>query len=140
MTYYPVISGPVALYNNLPIRADFYQPRRFDIQSITLGQTTIVTTILDMDYVVGQLVRLLIPFGYGSTQLNQVKGYVIALLSSNSVEIDIDSSKNVNIYVNGGYSQRPQIVPVGDIANGAVNLTNKTMQTYIPGSFINISP
>ena len=34
------ITGPIALYANLPIEPQFYQPWRFVITAITLGQTT----------------------------------------------------------------------------------------------------
>lgn len=97
-----VISYPIPAYSNVPIEAQFYQPSRFVISAISLGITTIVTTSLDNNYVVGQLVRLLIPAPYGSFQLNNVQGYVISLPASNQVEIGIDSSL-ANAYVSNPF-------------------------------------
>jgi len=91
--------GPVALYNNLPIEPQFYQPSRFVISNVTLGNTTIVTTSVANNYVIGQLVRLLIPVGYGCNQLNEQSGIVISLPSSTQVEVMINSSVNVNPFV-----------------------------------------
>ncbi len=86
-----VISYPVPPYSNPPIEPQFFQPSRFDIANISFGQTTIVTTTTTQNYVVGQLVRLLIPAIFGSYQLNNLQGYVINILSSTQVEIDLIS-------------------------------------------------
>ncbi len=87
-----VISYPIPAYQNVPIQADFYQPSRFEISAITRGQTTQITTSIDHNYVVGQLVRLLIPVLFGSYQLNEVQGFVLSIPSTNIVEIDFVSS------------------------------------------------
>jgi hypothetical protein len=101
-TPYPY-PGPVALFNNLPIEIQFYQPSQFTISNVTLGTTTIVTTSVNNNYVVGQLVRLLIPPGYGCTQLNELSGYVISLPGANQVEVSINSSKNVNAFISSPF-------------------------------------
>jgi hypothetical protein len=62
----PLIFGPIAPQNNPPINPQFYQPSIFDIASITNGETTLVTTTVAQNYVIGQLVRLLIPQIYGA--------------------------------------------------------------------------
>jgi len=135
-----VISYPAPPYSNLPIRADYYQPHKFEITGVTLGQTTIVTTSIAHDYVVGNLCRLLIPNGYGCLQLSGKTGYVISIPSSTQVELSIKSI-NANAFVAASLPQKPQIIPVGDINNGSINGSGRINQiTYIPGSFINVSP
>lgn len=135
-----VISYPIPAYSNVPIQPQFYQPRGFIISAISLGNTTTITTTESMDYVVGQLIRLLIPPEFGTRQLNGRQGYVIAILSSISVEVDIDS-KNMNVFVSASAATEPQILAIGDINTGAQNAHGRTQNiTYIPGSFINISP
>lgn len=138
---YPYV-GPIALYNNLPIEPQFYQPSRFVISSIALGRTTIVTATENMNYVISQLVRLLIPPSFGSYQLNEVEGYVLSLPTPDSVEISIDSLRNVDPFVIPPTStDSAQILPVGDISSGSINTNGRTGNvTFIPGSFINISP
>lgn len=138
MGFFP---GPTPAYNNPPIQPQFYEPNFFIIGAITLGKTTFVTTTEDMNFVVGQLVRLLIPFGFGCTQLNEQLGYVISIPFADEVELSIDSSQNVNQFVAGSGTTLPQIVPVGDINSGQTNTNGLNSNlTFIPGAFINVSP
>src|SRR5882672_10075773 len=142
-----VISYPIPAYQNLPIHTEDYKPRQFFISDIALGITTTVTTTLNMDYVIGQLVKLIIPAQFGSYQLNNQTGFVISIPSTNQVEIAIDSTVNVNSYIAYSYPSLPpqaqtfpQILAIGDIANGVTNSTGRmNTGTFIPGSFINIS-
>ncbi len=136
------LSGPTPPYNNLSINPQYYKPSKFFISDITLGQTTTVTTTVDMNYVIGQEVRLLTPSSFGCYQLNEVSGYVISLPASNQVELSIDSSQNVDPFFSGSVSTTlPQIVAIGDINSGNISNTgNINLNTNIPGSFINISP
>lgn len=134
------ISGPIPPYNNVPIQPQNYQPRRFVISDITLGQTTTITATTDMDYVVGQLIRLIIPPSYGSYQLNEKEGYVLSIPSSTQVVVSIDSSRNVSAFVNANQPTKAQILGIGDINSGVQNSNGRTSTgTYIQGSFINIS-
>ena len=136
-----VISYPIPLYANVPIEAQFYEPSRFQISAIYLGQTTMVTATADMNYVIGQLVRLLIPASFGSIQLNNVTGYVIGLPAADQVEIAIDSSINVNAFISSSATTKAQILAIGDINSGVANSSGSTSTgTFIPGSFLDISP
>lgn len=87
-----VISYPVPPYSNVAIEPQFYEPSRFEITGITRGQTTIVTTAVAHNYVVGQEVRLIMPVIYGSYQLNETQGYVLSIPSTTQVEVAINSS------------------------------------------------
>ena len=87
-----VVSYPIPLYANVVIEADFYEPSRFVITAISTGATTTVTTSVAHNYVIGQLVRLLIPRLYGAQQLNQQTGYVLSIPSTTQVVLAIDSS------------------------------------------------
>lgn len=132
------ISYPTPPYQNFPINAQFFTPSRFVISNITIGVTTVVTTSVDHDYIVGQLVRLLIPSQNGIIQLNGVKAYVISIPSSNSMELGV-SSIGFSSFVVSSSPQQPQIVAIGDAISGAVNQTKNNQLTYLPGSFRNIS-
>jgi|SRR6187551_3213157 len=133
--------GPIPIYNNPPIHPEYFKPRRFTISNIQLGETTIVTTTLDMDFVLGQEIRLLIPHDFGCVQLNQMLGFVISIPSPTQVEVDINSNFGVNQYIASMATTPAQIIPVGDINTGFIsrNGTN-TRKVFIPGSFKNISP
>ncbi len=134
-----VLSAPIPPFQNLPIRSNFYNPSRFVISAITLGQTTIITATEDMDYVVGQLVRLIIPMPYGTLQLDGRQGYVISLPEDDQVEIDIDSSQ-MNAFISASAHQQPQILPIGDVNTGVINNNGPIAEGIsIPGAFINVS-
>lgn len=137
-----VISYPIPPYSNVPIESDFYQPSQFFISSIALGQTTTITATTNMNYVIGQLVRLLIPPSFGCIELNNVKGYVIDIPMANQVTINVDSSQNVSTFISSSSTtQQPQILAIGDVNSGSINANGRSpVSTEIPGSFINISP
>lgn len=137
---YPYM-GPIALGNNYPIQAQNYAPQFYFISAITLGQTTIVTTTVDQDYVIGQECRLIIPQVNGSYQLNEKKGFVISIPAVNQVELSIDSSQNVDQFQTSTANTQPQIIAIGDINTGYINSQGRSNNgTFIPGSFVNISP
>src|SRR4030095_1641329 len=132
-------AGPIALYNNLPIEPQNYQPRQYFISEIDLGQTTTVTTSVDHDYVIGQECRLIIPLTNGSRQLNAKTGFVISIPAANQVVLEINSAVNIDAFVTTSLNNQPQILAIGDINTGQTNSGPSNVTTYIPGSFINIS-
>lgn len=135
-----MISGPIPLYANVPIDPQFYNPSRFNISAISLGKTTTVTASTNMNYVIGQLTRLLIPPTAGCRQLNNQQAYVISIPSATQVELALNSSIGVDAFILPSTSSQPQIVPVGDINMGIISSTGRTIPTTnIPGSFINVS-
>jgi len=135
-----VISYPVPLYQNMPIHIEYYKPQVFIISSIQLGFRTIVTTTIDHDYEIGQLVRLLIPNGYGSRLLNEKIGFVYEIPESNQVTLDLDSS-GADPFINANLQTLAQIVAVGDVNSGVLNSNGRLSEGLtIPGSFNNISP
>lgn len=132
--------GPQSLYQNPPIEPQFYAPSQFIISAIALGTTTLVTTTIDHNYVVTQQCRLVIPNGYGCTQLNELSGYVIAVPALNQVLLDINS-QHANSFIAASLRQQPQIMAIGDVNTGPINANGpQNVQTFISGSFINISP
>ncbi len=136
-----VISFPIPPYANVPIDSQFYSPSEFVISGINLGSTTTITTTLDVNFSVGQLVRLVIPPAFGSYQLNGRTGYVLSIPATNQVVLSLDSSQNVDSFISATYNtQQPQIVPIGDINNGQTNSSGRSNTiTFIAGSFTNIS-
>lgn len=134
------IVGPIAPYSNVPINAQYYQPSRFVISALSFGASTTVTTTVDNNYVVGQLCRLLIPSNCGSRQLNEAEGYVLSIPAANQVTLAIYSVGTTALIVPSS-GTLPQIMAIGDINSGQINSNgSQNTVTYIPGSFINISP
>lgn len=141
-----VITYPIPPYQNVPIKADYYIPNRFVISAIQLGITTLVTTSINHNYVIGQLVRLIIPNKFGSRGLNEQEAYVISIPNPNQVVLDIDSNGIDPFIPNPTFikfesNTVAQILGIGDINEGAINSHGRNdTGTFIPGSFINISP
>lgn len=135
-----VISYPIPAYSNLPIESQFYQPSQFVISAVTLGATTTVTTTQDNNYVVGQLVRFIIPPTFGCRGLNGQLGFVLSIPSSNQVVVDINSN-GMDAYVASSATTPAQLLAIGDKNNGVISSTGRSIPSVtIPGSFINISP
>lgn len=133
------IVGPIAPLSNLPINAQYYQPSLFQISDISLGVTTTVTTSTDHNFVVGQLCRMIIPMGFGTRQLNEQQALVISIPESDEVQLLIDS-QNFDAFTTVATGTQAQIFSIGDTNNGQINTQSTSQVTYIPGSFINISP
>ena len=134
---------PIPLYANLPINAQYFQPSKFVISNIYIHAiTTTVITSAPHNYVVGQLVKLLIPSVNGASQLNGKSGYVVSIPSADSIAIDIPSFRVDSFIPNPNYGTTPpQIVAVGDNNTGLISTTGQVNpDTAIPGSFQNISP
>lgn len=129
-----------------------YFPGVSYISAITLGATTTIDTTAAHNFVVGQEVAFRIPVvagfptAWGTTQLNSlpntlspgspVYGYVISVTDYNTVVVNIDSSAytafNSNIPVaNVPGMSFPQIVAVGDVNTGGVEITSGS-QLYPP--------
>lgn len=141
MTRNSVITYPVPLYQNVPIQPQYYQPNVFFISAISLGFVTTVTTTVNHNYSIGQLVRLLIPNGFGSRQLNEMLGNVTSIPATNQVTLDLNSSNADPFITNAAIFTQPQIVAVGDVNTGVLNPNGATLEILtIPGSFTNINP
>jgi hypothetical protein len=140
MSLQPIASGPIPPYSNPPIEPQNFLPSRFVISAMTLGFTTLVTTSVNHNYVIGNLCRLLIPKGYGCTQLNETEGYVSSVPNPNQVVLQINSN-GINAFLAANLRQQPQILAIGDINTGVTNANGRqSTGTFIPGSFLNISP
>ena len=130
--------------SNVPIAPQYFQPSQFFISEIEEGNTTIVTTTVNHNYVIGQLCRLIIPFFYGAQQLTNQSGYVISIPSATEVELTINSNNSDPFIpspnLSGENMTPPQIMAIGEINSGATNVSASMMSTAIPGSFLNISP
>lgn len=141
-----VISYPISAYQNVDIESQFYSPSRFVISNISEGINTTITTSVDHNYVIGQQVRLNIPPAYGAYGLNNQTGLVISIPATNQVTLLIDSSDMdafipAPVFVTNQDQTPPQIVAIGDVNTGPINSNGRSNnQTYISGSFIDISP
>ncbi len=130
----------IAPQRNPPITPWYYIPRAAFIASIVQGQTTTVNTVHDQNYVVGQIVKVLLNANNGCRGLNNREFLVISVPSATQVILDVNSLLETPFALTASNTE-PQIVPVGDYNSGAINSQGRVNNgTYIQGSFINISP
>jgi len=116
-----------------------YFPNVAFISGITLGNTTTIDTTHAHNFVVGQEVAFRIPNQWGTVELNSLPnnltpgapayGYVIAVTDYNTVVVSINSSAYTAFTVNQTVSSvsglsYPQIVAVGDVNTGGVQISN----------------
>ena len=139
------LNPPYAPESNPRITPWYYKPSRFPITAISNGSTTTITmsstdiggVTVNPNYVVGQEVRIHVPFGYRMYQINRQTATVIAIPSEFEVIVAIDSSLyNPFSYPSYTTQSLPQIAAIGDVNTGQINSYGRINQrTYIPGSF-----
>lgn len=134
----------IAPERNPPINPQYYKPKRFVIEDIVLGVNTLITFTEPHDYVIGQLVRVLIPQVYGCQQLSNQQAYVIAIPTPTQIIIDFNTLMGNQFLAVPPLSRTlPQVVPIGDVNTGYISINGPNVtqdQLGIPGSFKNISP
>ncbi len=116
-----------------------YAPGTNVISAITTGTTTTIDTTNAHNFFVGQEVAFRIPSSWGTIQLNSlpntsipgspIYGYVIAVTDYNTVIVNIDSSAYTAFNSNQTVASVPgldfpQIVAVGDINTGGVQISS----------------
>lgn len=135
------MTGPVPPYTNPVPNPQYYKPSVFDISSITRsGEQAIIVTSLPNNYVVGQLVRFLIPKYWGMWQLEGLSAYITAINSN------VSFTANINISTFDSFTT-PSISPIYQVAQvnaiGDQNITSAPVNNNvlsISGAFVNISP
>ena len=87
------------------------------ITSLTNANPAVVTTSIDHDFLSGEIVRLVIPKGFGMFQANKRKGSIV-VTGTDTFEIDIDTTLFDSFTVPGSSPddlQCAQVIPVGEI-------------------------
>ena len=121
----------------LNYQAAYYPKRRF-ITNISAAASAIITMSVTHGFTVGQQVRIIVPSGWGMTQMNNLLGTITAINATdgsgftNTITVNINSSAftafafpTSAVAATGvGF---PQVVPVGEAATtnaGGVNAAN----------------
>lgn len=86
------------------------------ISNITNAYPATITTTFEHNYQTGEIVRLIVPLGYGMVEANQKQG-VITVTGDTTFTIDIDTT-HFNAYTTPSTYpenyQYSQVVPVGE--------------------------
>lgn len=137
---YTALSGsPTGAYVKKVLYPYLYFPGTAVISAITTGTTTTIDTTSAHNFVVGQEVAFRIPTIWGTYQLNSlpntqipgspIYGYVIAVTDYNTVVVNINSTGYTAYNSNQTFlgfkgEQFPQIVAVGDVNTGGVQISS----------------
>lgn len=148
--YTALAASPSGAYVKKVLYPDLYFPGVSFISGITVGSTTTIDTANAHNLVVGQEVAFRIPSEWGTVQLNSqpnvlipgspVYGYVVAVTDYNTVVVNINSSSytafnsNQTVASVSGLSF-PQMVAVGDVNSGGVQVSSGSMLYPPPYSF-----
>jgi hypothetical protein len=131
-------TGNVGSYKKI-LYPNLYFPGDTVISAITTGATTTVKTAGAHQLQVGQEVALRIPSAWGTTQLNSlpntvipgspIYGYVISVTDFQTVVLNINSTGYTAFNSNQTFAsfpglKMPQIVAVGDVNTGGVQISN----------------
>ena len=108
-----------------------FQPAMRIITAITNANPAVVTTSIDHDYLDGEIVRLIIPDGFGMTQANNLYA-AISIIDSTSFSIGIDTTK---FDAFAAPSPLPdaytcaQTIPIGEVNSTFAAATKNTLPT-----------
>ena len=129
-------TGLVGSYKKV-LNPDIYLPQAVVVSGVTVGATTTISTAMQHNIQVGQEVAIRVPSVWGTTQLNSlpnavipgspVYGYVVSVTNLQNFVVNINSigytAFNSNQpFLSAGRSFA-QVVPVGDINSGGVQIS-----------------
>jgi hypothetical protein len=118
-----------------------YYPRRRFITNITAATSAVITLSVTHGFTVGQLVRIIVPSGWGMTEINNTLARVTAInTTTNTITVNVDSSAYTAFAfptsaVAAAGITFPQVVPVGDAPDTIAN-TNAE-QSVLDGATVN---
>lgn len=108
-----------------------FQPAMRLITALSIAATATVTTSFDHDYLVGLVVRLLIPSEFGMIQVNQELGTIIDVPTTDSFVIDIDT-RGFDTFIipvpeEWFINDFPSVVPVGEVNSSLRQATRNVL-------------
>ncbi len=108
-----------------------FQPAMRLITALTLAENASVTTSFDHDYLVGLVVRLLVPSEFGMIQVNQEVGTIIDVPTATSFIIDIDTRGFDTFIVPAPepwyINDFPSVIPVGEVNSSLSQATRNVL-------------
>lgn len=96
------------------IQNPMFQPAMREISAITKGTITIITTTINHNYQNGLIVRILIPYNYGMTQINGQDG-IVTRINATQFSLPIDSTYYDDFVIPALPNQFPEVIPFAEI-------------------------
>lgn len=132
-------------YNFGLFNSGTYTPYVVDIESIAMGNPTLVTTAEAHGFQVGGQVQFRIPPEWGMRHLNGLKGFVLEIPTSTEFLVDIDTLNFDNFVIPTPppfvVVDPAQVVGIGDANfNQYFPNSNPRLPRTIQGAFVNQPP
>lgn len=127
-------------YNTGDFPTGIFYPYLCQIESISQGTVTTVTTAIDHAFVIGGEVTFVVPQAYGMRQISGLTGYILFIPAPDQIVVNIDSTyfnPFILPVVPPTWVLDPALViPVGDQNTGTVSPGGQTpYPNQPPGSF-----
>jgi len=108
-----------------------FQPAMRPISAITSSLLVMITTSINHNYVTGEIVRIVLPLGFGMQQMNQVYG-PITVTGLTTFTMPVDSTTFDPFHVPSQYPQNQQyaqVIPIGELS-GQLNAAYQNVLPY----------
>lgn len=115
--------------NNGAITRPMFQPAMRVVTNITNGYPCIVTTSFANSYFTGDIIRIIIPLGFGMQQINNQFSN-ITVIDNTSFSMDIDTI-NYDAFNDPNNGQFAQSLPIAEVNGTVYGATENTLPTLI---------
>lgn len=115
--------------NNGAVVRPMYQPAMRVVTNITNGYPCVVTTSFANSYFTGDIIRIIIPLGWGMQQINGQFSAII-VLSDTTFSMDIDTT-NYDVFSDPDNGQFAQCVPIAEVNGTVYGATYNTLPSLI---------
>jgi len=106
-----------------------FQPARRIISAITNANPAAIQTSFDHDYFTGDIVRLIIPEGFGMWQADKLVG-TVTVTGGDTFTINIDTT-SFDSFSDPDNGRVAQIIPVGEVHSSLDGATKNTLPSRV---------
>lgn len=115
--------------NNGAVQRPMFQPAMRVVTDITNAYPCEVTTSFDHNYFTGDIIRIVIPNGWGMQQINQ-QASAIVVTGDDTFEMNIDTT-GYDPFHDPNNAQFAQCIPFSEVNSTVYGATENTLPTLI---------
>ena len=115
--------------NNGAVQRPIFQPALRVVTDITNAFECVVTTSFDNNFFTGDIVRIIIPLGWGMQQING-QFSAITVLTPTTFSMSIDTT-NYDVFNDPNNDQFAQCIPIAEVNGTVYGATYNTLPSLI---------
>ena len=115
--------------NNGAVQRPMFQPAMRVVTDITNGFPCVVTTSFNNNFFTGDIVRIIIPLGWGMQQINN-QFSPVTIISPTTFSMNIDTT-NYDVFFDGNTGQFAQCIPIAEVNSTIYGATYNTLPSLI---------